>query len=428
MLDRKFLLENAEDVERNCLERGLEIDISQLVALETGRRETQRELQELNRLANEVSKSIGQAKDASERESRKAQGRAYRERKEEMQRDHDRCEAEILEIQKRIPNMTHPDAPVGMDDKANLELRRGAYEPRQFEFEPVDHVEIGDRLELFDFEGGSRTTGHGFYFLKGDAVRLELALQLYAVDLLVQEGFTPLVTPDLCRDEIVEGVGFIPRGPETQIYSIADSPLSLVATAEITLAGLYAQQTLSAEELPIRLCGISHCFRTEAGAHGRATRGLYRVHQFTKVEMFAFSVPAESDALLEELCSLQCRIFDELEIPFRVVDTATGDLGGPAYRKYDLEAWMPGRGERGDWGEVTSTSNCTDYQSRRLQIRCKSQDQKGTRFVHTLNGTALALSRAVLAILENHQQADGSVRIPPPLQRWMGQECIGGPR
>ena len=283
-------------------------------------------------------------------------------------------------------------------------------------------------MELFDFEGGSRTTGHGFYFLKGDAVRLELALQLYAVDLLVQEGFTPLVTPDLCRDEIVEGVGFIPRGPETQIYSIADSPLSLVATAEITLAGLYAQQTLSAEELPIRLCGISHCFRTEAGAHGRATRGLYRVHQFTKVEMFAFSVPAESDALLEELCSLQCRIFDELEIPFRVVDTATGDLGGPAYRKYDLEAWMPGRGERGDWGEVTSTSNCTDYQSRRLQIRCKSQDQKGTRFVHTLNGTALALSRAVLAILENHQQADGSVRIPPPLQRWMGQECIGGPR
>ena len=320
--------------------------------------------------------------------------------------------------------MTHPDAPVGKTDKDNLELRRGAHAPREFDFEPLDHVDIGSRLGLFDFEAGSRTTGHGFYFLRGDAVRLELALQQYAIDLLVQEGFTPLVTPDLCRDEIVEGVGFIPRGPETQIYSIADSPLSLVATAEITLAGMYAEQTLKAEDMPLRLCGISHCFRTEAGAHGRATRGLYRVHQFTKVEMFAFSLPETSDALLDELCALECRIFDELEIPFRVVDTATGDLGGPAYRKFDLEAWMPGRGEAGDWGEVTSTSNCTDYQSRRLHIRYKSQDQKGTRFVHTLNGTALALSRAVLAILENHQQADGSVRVPPPLQKWMGQEFI----
>jgi seryl-tRNA synthetase len=424
MLDRKFVVENVDAVAQNCVDRGVEIDVASLVEQETARRELQQRVQELNRLANEVSKSIGQAKDPAERESRKAEGRKLREQKEELQREHDRCEAEILEIQKGIPNMTHPAAPVGKTDKDNLELRRGAHAPREFDFEPLDHVDIGSRLGLFDFEAGSRTTGHGFYFLRGDAVRLELALQQYAIDLLVQEGFTPLVTPDLCRDEIVEGVGFIPRGPETQIYSIADSPLSLVATAEITLAGMYAEQTLKAEDMPLRLCGISHCFRTEAGAHGRATRGLYRVHQFTKVEMFAFSLPETSDALLDELCALECRIFDELEIPFRVVDTATGDLGGPAYRKFDLEAWMPGRGEAGDWGEVTSTSNCTDYQSRRLHIRYKSQDQKGTRFVHTLNGTALALSRAVLAILENHQQADGSVRVPPPLQKWMGQEFI----
>ena len=194
-------------------------------------------------------------------------------------------------------------------------------------------------------------------------------MQRYAVELLMREGFTPTITPDLARNEILQGIGFIPRGPETQIYSIADSDLSLVATAEITLGGLLSDTVLDEDRLPLKFCGISHCYRTEAGAHGRATRGLYRVHQFTKIEMFAFTLPDESDAMLDYLCELECRIFDGLGIPYRVVDTATGDLGGPAYRKFDLEAWMPGRGEAGEFGEVTSTSNCTDYQSRRLGIR-----------------------------------------------------------
>ena len=182
---------------------------------------------------------------------------------------------------------------------------------------------------------------------------------------------------------------------------------------------------LSEEQLPIKLCGVSHCYRTEAGAHGKASRGLYRVHQFTKVEMFAFTHPSESDAMLDQLCEIECRIFDELEIPYRVVDTATGDLGGPAYRKFDLEAWMPGRGERGEFGEVTSTSNCTDYQARRLNVRFKQKTGKGTHFVHTLNGTAVAISRALIAILENHQQADGSVQIPALLRSYVGRERIG---
>ena len=272
-----------------------------------------------------------------------------------------------------------------------------------------------------DLEGGARTTGHGFYFLKNEAVLLELALQRYALDVLLREGFTPTITPDLARDEVILGIGFIPRGPETQIYSIEDTDLSLVATAEITLGGLYAGQTLDAEQLPIKLCGISHCFRTEAGAHGRATRGLYRVHQFTKVEMFAFTLPEQSDAMLDYLCAIECRLFDGLGIPYRVVDTATGDLGGPAYRKFDLEAWMPGRD---DWGEVTSTSNCTDYQARRLNIRYKVKGEKGTQFVHTLNGTAVAISRALIAILENYQQADGSVVVPEVLRAWVGKDRI----
>jgi seryl-tRNA synthetase len=237
----------------------------------------------------------------------------------------------------------------------------------------------------------------------------------------MREGFTPVCTPDLARNDVLSGIGFIPRGPETQIYSIHESDLSLVATAEITLGGMLAGQTLEAESLPRKFCGISHCFRTEAGAHGRAARGLYRVHQFTKIEMFAFTLPDQSDAMLDHLRDLECRLFDGLGIPYRVVDTATGDLGGPAYRKYDLEAWMPGRGE---FGEVTSTSNCTDYQARRLNIRYRVKGEKGTHFLHTLNGTAIAISRALIAILENYQQADGSIVVPEVLRAWVGKERI----
>ena len=285
-------------------------------------------------------------------------------------------------------------------------------------------MQLGEKHDLFDFEGGARVAGAGFYFLRNAAVRLDLALQQFAISFLSQRGFTPVATPDLALTSVLRGTGFNPRGPETQIYSIENTELNLVATAEITLGGMMADQTLTDKELPIKLCGLSHCFRTEAGAAGRASKGLYRVHQFTKVEMFAFTLPDQSDAIHEEMKSLECELFDALEVPYRVVDTASGDLGGPAYRKYDLEAWMPGRGEGGAWGEVTSTSNCTDYQARRLNVRFKIPGEKGTQFVHTLNGTAVATGRAMIAILENHQRADGSIAVPKSLQPWMGCEVI----
>ena len=423
MLDRKYIVDHAEEVKANCTHRGIDVDVDRLVELEHKRRELLQQVQEFNRRANEVSKSIGKTKDPAEREARKEEGRRLREQKEAAQADHDRLDEEILAIQSRIPNMTHPDAPVG-DESDSREVFRGAAPPPTFDFAPRDHVELGRMLDLIDFEGGARVAGHGFYFLRNEAVLLELALQRFAVDFLVKEGFTPVMTPDLAYREVLKGVGYIPRGPETQIYSVEDSPLSLVATAEITLGGWQADQVLDADQLPMRLVGISHCFRTEAGAAGRASRGLYRVHQFTKVEMFAFTLPDQSEEMLESFRQLECRIFDALELPYRVIDTATGDLGGPAYRKYDLEAWMPSRGEGGAWGEVTSTSNCTDYQARRLNIRFKRKGEKGTQFVHTLNGTAVAISRALLAILENNQQADGSVSIPRVLRPWVGCERI----
>ena len=424
MLDRKYIVENAELVQRNCVNRGVTVDVARFVALEQDRRGRQSGVEDLNRQANQVSKSIGKAKDAEEREARKEEGRRLREQVGRLRGELEAIESELDTLHRSIPNLSHPDAPVGGDDKANLEIAKGKTPLPEFDFEPRDHVELGENLDLMDFEAGAQVAGHGFYFLRRDAVLLELALQRYALEVLMAEGFTPITTPDVARNDVLEGVGYIPRGPETQIYSIENSDLSLIATAEITLGGQLAGQTLDSEQLPIRLCGISHCFRTEAGAHGRATRGLYRVHQFTKIEMFAFTLPETSDAMLEELRSLECRLFDGLGIPYRVVDTATGDLGGPAYRKYDLEAWMPGRG---DYGEVTSTSNCTDYQARRLNIRYRTKSEKGTRFLHTLNGTAIAVSRALIAILENYQQPDGSVMVPKVLRPWVGKERIEAP-
>lgn len=422
MLDRKFILENAALVKANCVNRNALADVDRFVALETQRRELQVQVEDLNRQANEVSKSIGKAKDAAEREQRKEQGRRLREETNQLRAKLDGLAPEIDAIHRAIPNLSHPDAPIGEDDTKNREVARGKTAPRAFDFRPLDHVELMEKLDMVDFEAGARVAGHGFYFLKGDAVLLELALQRYAVGMLLAEGFTPMTTPDLARNDVLEGTGYIPRGPETQIYSIENSDLSLVATAEIPLGGLLAGQIIDAERLPIKLCGISHCFRTEAGAHGRAARGLYRVHQFTKVEMFAFTLPEDSDAMLEHFRELECRLFDGLDIPYRVVDTATGDLGGPAYRKYDLEAWMPGRGE---FGEVTSTSNCTDYQARRLGIRYRVKGEKGTHLAHTLNGTAIAISRALIALLENHQQADGTVVVPEALRAWMEKEVLG---
>ena len=421
MLDRKFILENADLVKQNCKNRGVNVDVDRFVALEEKRKQLQVEVESLNRQANQVSKSIGQAKDPAERDARKEEGRLLREKNQATQAEIDAIAAELDKVHRSIPNLSHPQAPVGVDDKSNLELFRGKTPLREFDFKPLDHVELAEKLDLVDFESAANVAGHGFYFLKNEAVLLELALQQYAVSALIKEGFTPVATPDLARNSVLEGIGFSPRGPETQIYSIENSDLSLVATAEITLGGMMAGVTIDAEDLPLKFCGISHCFRTEAGAHGRATRGLYRVHQFTKIEMFAFTLPEKSEAMLDHLREMECKLFDGLGIPFRVVDTATGDLGGPAYRKFDLEAWMPGRGE---FGEVTSTSNCTDYQARRLNIRYKAKDQKGTRFVHTLNGTAIAISRAMIAILENYQQADGSIVIPEVLRPWVGKDRI----
>jgi seryl-tRNA synthetase len=383
------------------------------------RSELIQELNDLKQRQNQMAKSIGKERDEGSRGRLIEESRTMKERIPARETELHEVEERLRDEQLKIPNMTHPSSPIGKDDTENVEIRRWGEIP-EFAFEPRDHVELGDLLGIIDFDAGAKTTGSKFYFLRRDAVLLELGLIRYALDILMERGYEPTVTPDLARDEALVGTGFIPRGPETQIYSVEDSDISMIATAEITLAGQHADEILGEEQLPLRYAGLSHCFRTEAGSHGRASRGLYRVHQFTKVEMFAFTTPEQSESIHDEMVEIEERIFQGLGLSYRVVDICTGDLGGAAYRKYDLEAWMPGRN---DFGEVTSTSNTTDYQARRLKIRYR-QDGGRPQLVHTLNGTALAISRALIALLEIYQQQDGSVRLPEALVPHVGKEAL----
>jgi len=420
MLDLQYICDHPDEVARNCRNRGVDVDIAQLVSAAAERRDMIVAGDALRAEQNEIAARIPKA-GKEDRPPLIARGRELKEHVAANDAALKEVEARVHDLQVRIPNLTHPAAPVGGEDALRVERTWGT--KPAFAFQPLDHVALAEKLDLVDLEAGSKVAGHGFYYLKNEAVLLELALVQYAVQKLRKEGFTLFTTPDVARDEVLEGIGFLPRGPETQIYSLENSDLSLVATAEITLGGMLKDEILNAADLPLKCAGLSHCFRTEAGGHGKATRGIYRVHQFTKVEMFGFTAPdaAASEQVHDTIVRIEEEIFQGLGIHYRVIDTPTGDLGGPAYRKFDLEAWMPGRGE---YGEVTSASNCTDYQARRLGIRCKSPDWKGTRFVHTLNGTAVAVTRAIIAVLENFQQADGSVVIPDVLRPWMGVERI----
>lgn len=423
MLDIKYIRQNPETVKANCRNRNIQADVDRVLELDGKRRELQFGMDNLRRRVKELSELIPRERNASQREKLVEEAKTAKQEIATNEKTFREVGAAYQEELSKIPNMSHPDAPIGESGEENREIKRVGEVP-ELDFEPKNHVELGERLDLIDFEGGTRVAGQKFYYLKNEAVLLEYALIKYAVDMLVKEGFTLYSTPDLARSEILDGIGFNPRGEETQVYSVANSDLCLIGTAEITLGGLYANQILSEDDLPMKLLGISHCFRTEAGAPGRAAKGLYRVHQFTKVEMFAFTTPDQSEAMHDSFLKYEEAIFRGLRIPYRVVDICTGDLGGPAYRKYDLEAWMPGRGDHGGWGEITSASNCTDYQARRLKIRYKSRETGKNETVHMLNGTAVAVSRALIAIMENFQQADRSILVPEVLRKYAGFSVI----
>src|SRR5918997_1921801 len=306
MLDLKFIRENAEAVQANCKNRGVEADVGLVVELADRRSSLIQELNDLKQEQNRTAKSIGQERDPEARERLIAGSREMKGQIPVKESELHEVEGRLREEQLKIPNMTHPDSPIGRDDSENVEIRRSGEIPN-FSFEPRDHVELGESLGIIDFEAGAKTTGSKFYFLRGDAVLLELGLIRYALDLLAGYGYEPTITPDLARDE------------------------ALVGTAEIPLAGQLTDEIVEEERLPLRYAGLSHCFRTEAGSHGRASRGLYRVHQFTKVEMFAFTTPEESETVHDEMVGIEERIFQVPGLPYRVEDNCTGDLGAAAY-------------------------------------------------------------------------------------------------
>ncbi len=399
----------------------MKADADAVVALYNRRTELTTALQALREKRNTNAVAMKSKMDADARAALIEDGKKLKEDISRAESELSQAEQDLETEARRIPNMAHSDAPIGREDKDNLEVKRVG-EPSRFAFEPKDHVRLGQELDIIDFDTATKVSGVKFYYLKNEGVFLELGLVRYVLDILEKKGFTPFITPDIAKEEILEGIGFNPRGAESNVYTVEGEGACLVGTAEITLGGYYANTILAKDKLPLKMAGLSHCFRREAGAAGQFSKGLYRVHQFTKLEMFVCSLPEDSDAQHAYLRSIEEEIFAGLEIPFRVVDTCTGDLGAPAYRKWDLEAWMPGR-NGGEWGEVTSTSNCTDYQARRLNVKYKDDDGKN-KFVHMLNGTAIAISRAIIAILENFQQEDGSVRIPDALVPYCGFEFI----
>ena len=426
MLDLKYVREHPDLIRENIANRHVSADLDTVLELYDRRNELLHSVEQLRAARNENARAMKQKLSDAERSTLIEEGKRIKQDIAAGEEELRTVEERLNEAADTLPNLTHPDSPVGATEDANRELEIVGNVP-SLDFPARDHVTLGADLDIVDFEHAAKVSGAKFYYLRNQGVFLELALTRFALDRLAARGFTPMITPDIARTDVVAGIGFNPRGPESNIYNLEAEDSSLVGTAEITLGGYYAGESLDGADLPLRLAGLSHCFRREAGAAGQFSRGLYRVHQFTKVEMFILAHPDDSEDLHQEMLAIEKEIFSALEIPFRVVDICTGDLGNPAYRKYDLEAWMPGRGEHGEWGEVTSTSNCTDFQSRRLNIRYQRTGENGRRdkgYVHLLNGTAVAVSRAIIAILENFQQADGSVVIPEALRPYTGFDRI----
>ena len=427
MLDYKYIKDNLEAVKQNIKNRNMTADADIVVELYDKRTALVTKKQNLQQQRNTNAAAMKGKLDNDARQKLIAEGKSIKEQIAAADKELTEVETKLEEAARKIPNMANPQAPVGKVDTENLEVKKVGT-PRKFEFEPKDHVQLGEELDLIDFDRGAKVSGPKFYYLKNEAVFLEQALIMYALNVLRKHGFTPFITPDIAKEEVLKGIGFNPRGNESNVYAIEEEGTCLVATAEITLGGYHQGEILDKSKLPLYYCGLSHCFRREAGAAGQFSKGLYRVHQFDKVEMFVYCVPEESDAIHEKLRLIEEELFTGLGLPFRVVDTCTGDLGAPAYRKWDLEAWMPGRRTEGhpdgEYGEVTSTSNCTDYQARRLNVRYKDDDGKN-KYVHMLNGTAIAVGRAMLAIFENYQNADGSITIPPVLVPFCGFDKIG---
>lgn len=419
MIDPKDILEKREALQENLQKRSVTFNFDLFDRLANQRKDLLSLSQQLQADANQNAKFMKSA-NAQERPELIARGKDLKTQIASHKADIDHVNTQYDALVGSLPNWTHPGVPDGGEEDFTLIETHLA--PKQFSFKPKDHLELMQQHNLIDFEKGAAVAGSKFYYLKNEAVYLEEALTLYALDILRTEGFEIFRTPDLAKTSALEATGYSPRGEESQIYRIEGHDLNLIGTSEITLGAYYTGETLDFANGSRRMVGLSHCFRTESGAYGSHSKGLYRVHQFSKVELYILCRPEDSEKEHQCLLDIERKLLDPLELPYRVIDVAAGDLGAPAYRKFDIEAWMPGR-DGGSYGEVTSASNCLDFQSRRLKIKTKSDGVKS--FVHTLNATALAMPRIVLALIENGQQENGSIVLPKALHRYLPFKKIG---
>jgi seryl-tRNA synthetase len=413
MIDPRLLREDPDAVRGSLRRRGSRIDLDALVGLEATLRAARQRAEEQRARQKEAGRQIADLEgEAKERAIAEVADLAAQV-KEDMA-EVDRIEAEFEQALLEVPNLVAFDAADGFSEEDSLEIKRVGT-PLS---EGVDHAILGEQLDIIDIPRATKVSGSRFGYIKGRGAMLELSLVRWAMDRLVAEGFTPMIPPVLVREQALVGTGFFPEARE-QVYEIPEDELFLVGTAEVPLAAYHTDEILPLEAMPVRYAGFSTCFRREAGTYGKDTAGIFRVHQFDKVEMFVFTTPEASSAEHDRLLAIEEKLVGELEIPYRVVNVAAGDLGASAAKKYDIEAWFPGEQS---YREITSCSNTTDYQARRLKVRMRTD--AGNEIVHTLNGTACAVGRTILAILENHQQPDGSVVIPEALHRYTGFDVI----
>ena len=413
MLDAKFIRDTTDAVRLNTQQRNMAVSIvDEWLAQDTERKRLIGRIEVIRQAKNAGGKDIS--------DSERAKIVAMKTELAELEMSLSTVNEAWTDLLNQIPNMHSADVPIGKTEDENVTIHSWG-EPTKFDFEPKNHVDLTVPRGLIDFERGAKVAGSQFYYLQGDMVLLEMAVVQFVFDVAIQHGFTPLHTPDVARSRFYLGTGYNPRGDEAQTYEINDEDLGLIATSEVTTAGYHADETIEAAKLPLKYISMSHCFRKEAGAYGKYSKGLYRTHQFTKLEMFIYCREEDSVGYHDDILAIEKEIMEQLEIPYRVLNICSGDLGGMAIKKYDVEAWMPGRG---DYGEVTSASNCGDYQSRNLGIRYRetTEARSEVKYAHLLNGTAAALSRTLIAIIENYQQADGMIGVPKVLQKYM----VGG--
>ncbi len=409
MLDIQFIRDNAEEVAKKSKAKGYKVDVPKLLELDEDRRKLLQEVEDLRRQRNELT-ALTKGQKPSDEQIKK--GKDVKDKIAALEQKLHPVDEKFVELLKEVPNVMPDDTPEGGEESNRPEKHWG--EPRKDDV--TDHLVWGEQRGLIDFERGAKVAGNKFYYLKGDLVLLELAVFQFGLQLAAKYGFTPITVPHLVNQRTIEGTGFMAKGDEQQIYKIENEDLHLIATAEIPITGYHADEILDADKLPLLYVGLSPAYRMEAGAYGKHSRGLYRVHQFNKLELYVFCKPEESEQWHQKLVALEEEFCQALEIPYQLVRIAAGDLGQPAYKKFDIEYWSPADKV---YHELTSCSNVTDYQARRLNIRYKNAEGK-TEFVHSLNGTAVAFSRLPIALIENHQTKDGNVSIPKALQPFMG--------